>query len=80
MTRQTDPSCEEAQTVFGDPNSITIFDVEHSADEHRFIDIGLSADGRILVVVYTERNERIRIIGCRPATATERKQYEQRQI
>jgi uncharacterized DUF497 family protein len=55
---------------------ITIFDAEHSADEDRFIDIGLSGDGRDLVVVYTERNERIHIIGGRLATARESKQKE----
>jgi uncharacterized DUF497 family protein len=71
-------SFEEAQTVFGDPRSITIFDAEHSTDEDRFIDLGLSAEGRLLAVVYTERGERIRIIGSRQATLTERKQYEQR--
>lgn len=41
---------EEAITVFGDPISITMFDAEHSAGEDRFIDIGLSAAGRILVL------------------------------
>ena len=43
-------SFEEARTVFSDPFSITIEDPEHSADELRFIDIGSSADGTILVV------------------------------
>jgi uncharacterized DUF497 family protein len=71
-------SFEEAQTVFGDPRSITIFDAEHSTDADRFIDLGLSAEGRLLAVVSTERGERIRIIGSRQATLTERKQYEQR--
>jgi uncharacterized protein len=71
-------SFEEAQTVFGDPRSITIFDAEHSTDEDRFIDLGLSAEGCLLAVVYTERGGRIRIIGSRQATLTEPKQYEQR--
>ena len=73
-------SFEEAITIFSDPNSITIFDVEHSDAEGRFIDIGLSANGRVLVVVYTERGPRIRIISCRKATPAERRQYEQRLI
>jgi uncharacterized protein len=47
------------------------FDSEHSEDEDRFIDIGLSAQGRLLVVVYTERNESIRIISSRNATKRE---------
>lgn len=70
-------SFEEAQTVFGDPDSITIYDSEHSVDEDRFIAIGSSTYGGVLVVVYTERDERIRIISCRQATPNERRQYEQ---
>ena len=71
---------EEATTIFGDPNAITIFDVEHSDEEDRFIDIGLSASRRVLVVVYTERGTRIRIINCRKVTPVERRQYERRII
>lgn len=44
---------EEAMTVFGDPNAITALDVEHSEAEERFIDVGLSAGGRVLVVIHT---------------------------
>jgi uncharacterized protein len=71
-----DISFDEAQTVFGDPNSLTTFDAQHSDNEERFIDIGMSISGRILVVVYTETEERIRIISCRKATPKERRQYE----
>lgn len=70
-------SFEEAKTVFNDPFSITIADPEHSLDEERYIDIGLSARGKVLVVVYTERKSKIRIISCRPATAREQRTYEQ---
>jgi len=73
-------SFEEAQTVFGDPNTITLFDDQHSNVEDRFVDIGMSANGRILVVVYTENEARIRIISCRRATPKERRQYEQRHV
>ena len=69
-------SFEEAQTVFGDPATKTIFDDQHSDLEDRFIDIGLSVSGRLLVVIYTENAERIRIISCRKATPKERRQYE----
>jgi uncharacterized DUF497 family protein len=69
-------SFAEAITVFGDPGSLTIYDVEHSDAEDRFVDVGLSASGRILVVVYTERGLRIRIISSRVATRSERRQYE----
>jgi hypothetical protein len=73
-------SFEEAISLFGDPNALTIFDVEHSDLEDRFIAIGLSASGRVLVVVYTERGTRIRMISCRISTPAERRQYEQRII
>jgi uncharacterized DUF497 family protein len=71
-------SFEDAKTVFGDPLSITIADPEHSPDEDRFIDIGLSSSGRLLVVVYTERGESIRIISSRRASRSERRVYETR--
>lgn len=63
-------------TVFLDPLSITIRDPDHSTQEHRYIDIGISDRGRLLVVVYTERSENIRIISCRKATVSERQSYE----
>jgi hypothetical protein len=70
-------SFEEAQTVFTDPLSITLPDPDHSEDEERFIDIGTSDNRRVLVVVYTERGQRIRLISARKATPVERKQYEE---
>lgn len=69
-------SFEEAKTVFNDPFSITIPDSRYSVDEERYVDIGLSAQGQLLVVVYTERRFNIRIISCRRATAMERQIYE----
>jgi len=78
--RKHGASFEEAIAVFGDPNALTIFDVEHSDVEDRFITTGLSAHGRVLVVVYTERGKRIRMISCRKATPAERRQYEQQVI
>lgn len=68
---------EEGATVFGDPLSITIDDPDHSTDEQRFVDIGSSEDGHVLVVSYTERGTNIRIISCREATRKERRQYEE---
>ncbi|MFM5889319.1 MAG: BrnT family toxin [Dolichospermum sp.] len=70
-------SFEEAKTVFNDPLSITIADSQHSDDEERYIDIGLSSKGQLLIVVYTERQSNIRIISSRKATNAERKIYEQ---
>ncbi|MCG3180575.1 MAG: hypothetical protein BIFFINMI_02937 [Phycisphaerae bacterium] len=62
---------DEGKTVFNDPFSITIPDPDHSLGEDRWLDIGLSSDGRLIVVWYTEREDRIRLIGCRRATPAE---------
>lgn len=67
----------EAESVFYDPLSVTVADPDHSIEEHRFIDIGMSDKNRVLVAVYTEREEKIRIISVRKATPQERKDYEQ---
>lgn len=66
----------EASTVFEDPDAITISDELHSEEEDRSITLGLSLLARILLVVHTERGERIRIISARKATPAERLQYE----
>lgn len=70
-------SFDEATTVFIDPFSITKPDPDHSVKEERYIDIGSSDKGRVLVVVYVERGSNIRIISCRKATLSERKLYEE---
>ena len=66
---------KEAETVFDDPLSITVSDPDHSEEEERFIDIGISKKRRVLAVVYTERRKKIRIISAREATRAERKKY-----
>lgn len=70
-------SFEEAATVFGDPLSNTYPDPEHSFSEQRFIIIGVSEQGSILVVAHTDDGELVRIISAREATAGERKAYEE---
>jgi uncharacterized protein len=70
-------SFEEAATVFADPLEIMIDDPDHSSAEHRFISIGESLKGRLLVVSYTERDDRIRIICARKPTRNERREYEE---
>ena len=70
-------SFEEGKTIFNDPFLFTFPDNEHSIDEERFINIGLSANGRVLVLTHTERQDKIRIISCRKATAHERRFYEE---
>jgi len=68
---------EEGVTVFYDPLSLSIDDPGHSVDEQRYIDIGISENGRVLVVSYTQRGRNIRLISCRKATRRERRQYEE---
>lgn len=70
-------SFEEAKSVLLDPLSITVADPAQTVTEDRFVDIGTSAQGRILVVVYTERGSSIRLISCRKATPREIQAYEQ---
>jgi len=63
----------DAVTVFSDDLAITITDERF--DEERFITIGMDAFGRVLVVVYTWRNDEIRLISARKATRYEQQQY-----
>ena len=72
-------SFEEAALVFGDPLAATISDPEHSTDERRFITMGVTPAQRLLVVVHTDRPDRIRLISARPATRAEKKKYEEGQ-
>lgn len=68
---------EEAKTIFGDPFLVTFPDPEHSERERRYINVGVSSKGRILIVIHTERKANIRIISCRKATTDERRAYEE---
>ena len=52
-------------------------DPDHSLDEERYLVLGTSSAGRLLIVSHTERPPRTRIIGARPATRNERINYEQ---
>jgi uncharacterized DUF497 family protein len=70
-------SFHEAATVLGDPLSTTFPDESHSTDERRFVTIGASRRGRLLVVAHTDRDNTIRIISARQATRRERVFYEQ---
>ena len=66
----------EASTIFADPLEVTIPDPAHSEGEARFLSLGRSATDRVLVVAYTEREGRIRIIHARVAEPKERRTYE----
>ena len=63
----------DAVSVFFDDSAITVED--NNPDEVRFATMGMDALGRVLVVVYTWREDNIRLISARKATAKERKQH-----
>ena len=68
---------DEAKTVFDDPLYVDFYDPDHSYDEHRFLIVGESHRGRLLIVSYTERRDTARLISARETTAKERKNYEE---
>jgi uncharacterized protein len=70
---------DEASTVFADTRSLTIRDPAHSQAEERFVTLGTSHRGKLLVVVHTERGDNIRIISARRASRRERRTYEEGQ-
>ncbi len=69
-------SFDEAATVFGDPFARIAEDTLHSEYEQRWHIIGMSAQYRVIVVAYMERNDFIRIITARKAEPSERRRYE----
>ena len=69
-------SFEEAETVLENLLTDVQPDFKHSVGEARFLAIGMSAQGRVLVVSFSERAGAIRIISAREATRRERKDYE----
>lgn len=69
-------SFEDAVTVFDDPIAITLDDPDHSEDERRFLTMGSSKDGHLLVVCHRDRPDRIRLISARKANRRERRYYE----
>ncbi len=69
----------EGEAVLGDPYGVTITDDESDPFEQRFVTVGMSAKGVLLVVVYTcDDSDNVRIISARPATNQERTEYEER--
>jgi uncharacterized protein len=72
----------QAMTVMLDPLAMTSFDTEHSDDEDRWVSVGRSSEGALLLVIHTfvgtgPSTALVRIISARPATRNERQQYEQ---
>lgn len=70
-------SFEEAATVFDDPLYIDFYDPDDSIKEHRYLIMGQSTAGRLLIVSYTERDDVVRLISAREMTASERRAYEE---
>lgn len=70
-------SFDEAKTVFSDPLYVDFYDPDHSEDEPRYLMVGASNQGRLLIVSYTERGSSIRLISAREVTRNERAAYEE---
>ncbi len=67
----------EAATAFADPLSLTGLDPDHSEFEQRFIHVGMTSRGRLVLVVHVEEGDTIRIVSARNATRRERAKYEE---
>ena len=74
--KRQDVSFDEASTVWNDYFNIELFDHGHSVEENRFLMIGESAEQRLLIISFTERGNRVRIISARELTPKERREYE----
>ncbi len=70
-------SFDEASTAFHDTLSLAIYDPLHSEEEDRFVLIGSSHRNRLLVIVHTDRGDKIRLVSARKASKKEREQYEE---
>lgn len=71
-------SFEEASSVFEDRLLVDFYDPNHSEKEERYIIIGASVKGRLLIVSYSETPSAVRIISARELTRTEKRKYEER--
>ena len=70
-------SFDEAKTVFDDPLYVDFYDPDHSYAEQRYLIVGESRQGRLLIIAYTERGDAVRLISAREVTSAERKAYEE---
>ena len=68
---------EEAITAFSDPLAMLLPDPDHSIGEQRYLVLGMSTQGRLLVVAVAERPPRTRLISARRASRRERSRYEE---
>ena len=70
---------DEATTVFDDPLHVDFYDPDHSDEEERYLIVGKSRRGRLLILSYMERGDAVRLISAREATPAERRTYEGRE-
>ena len=75
-------SFERSATIFNDPNTLSIYDNEHSINEDRWISLGIDNGGVLIVVCHTfvqidDNNISIRIISARKANKKEINQYKE---
>lgn len=70
-------SFEEAKTVFKDPLYVDFYDPDHSNEEDRYLIVGESNRGRLLILSYAQRRNSIRLISAREVTQAEREAYEE---
>ncbi|NES20276.1 MAG: BrnT family toxin [Symploca sp. SIO3E6] len=75
--KKHDVSFQEASTVFNDPLSVTFPDPDHSIGESRYVIIGMSKLGQLLIVAHTDREDKVRIISARKTTRKEKQFYEE---
>ncbi|MBW1772757.1 MAG: BrnT family toxin [Deltaproteobacteria bacterium] len=73
--KKHDVDFADAATVLDDEMALTILD--DYVEEERFLSMGMDALSRVLVVIFTWRGDRIRIISARKATPREQNQYEE---
>ena len=73
--RTHDVDLADAAAVFGDERALSVPDAITAVGETRMLTLGRDAMGRVLVVAYTSRGDRIRLISARRATPSERRQY-----
>jgi len=83
-TQKHNVNFSEACLIFADKYSLNLFDIKHSIEEERWITMGQTPNGNILVVIHTYRDiegeEVIRIISARKAEKNEIKQYYERRL
>ena len=76
--RKHDVTFDEAATAFADPLAVLMPDRDHSEGEERYLLLGMSVRGRLLVVAFSERQPRTRLVSARLATRRERRRYEEK--